>query len=159
MSDAKPPREALSRIPSWIMVGGVVGCILTLTVQREISSPPASTKTPPPAVTRPVEPTPTPTPARPELGLVEMEELFGTYHELAVWRHGITEVAFWNPATNEYSIFVEVLKNGDDYFFRTLPALTRPINESLNDPNVPMRFTETEEARAARRPQYLLPSR
>ena len=93
------------------------------------------------------------------MSLVAMEEIFAQYRDYVTWRHGITEVVFWNEASNEYSIFVEVLKSGDDYYFRNIPFLTRPINEELNDPKLPIRFTETEDARAERRARFFMSPR
>ena len=160
MLEPKPTRESLSKTPSWIMLGVIIGSIVTVTVQkhwggRNDESPPIPAPAAGPAGETSKEPAITNT----HLSLFAMETLFQQYQENVVWRHEIKEVVFWNPFTDQYSEYVEVLRNGEDFYFRSIPRLTRPIIEELMDPNVPMRFTEPESVRAERRPQYSLPGR
>ena len=157
MPDPKPTRESLSKVPSWIMLGAVIGGILTVTVQRRWAGE-TRPQTPPPATVAVEKPAP------PELksadthiSLLKMEEIFRLHQEHAMFRHGFTEVAFWNEVTNEYSVYVEVLQSGDEFYFRNIPFLTRPLNDQVNDPRLPIRFTETEESRAGRRGGFFLP--
>ena len=88
-----------------------------------------------------------------------MEAIFERWQNKAIWRHELTEVAYWNPTTNQYSEFVEVLRSGEDLYFRTIPRLTRPLIDQDLEPAVPIRFTELEETRAARRAPYMIAPR
>ena len=158
MPDPKPPRESLSKVPSWIMLGAVIGAILTVTVQRRWAGEPPPPEEPK-AVQTAVEQPPELKPADVHMSLLKMEEIFALHSDRALFRHGFTEVAFWNELTNEYTIFVEILKSGDDFYFRNIPALTRPLNDRVNDAKIPVRFTETEESRAERRGGFFLPGK
>jgi hypothetical protein len=149
MSDEKPPMERLSKVPSWIMLGFVIGGIVALTVKREIDLRDRASE----ASSAAVVPTPVPTPS-PEphhAGLNVMEDIFEKWQANAIWSHDLTQVAFWDPTTNRYSEYVEVLRNGDDLYFRTLPALTWPLIEDGVSPDTPLRFAEPESVHAERR--------
>lgn len=160
MPDPKPAKEPLSKTPSWIMLGFVVGCIVALTVKRDLdarersgasalaqqSKPPSAHLTAMPAVKPPVT----------HLSLSDMEAIFERWQNKAIWRHELTEVAYWNPMTNQYSEFVEVLRSGEALYFRSIPHLTRPLVEEDAESAAPIRFTELEEMRAARRAPFIL---
>ncbi|PTY07770.1 hypothetical protein DB347_05970 [Opitutaceae bacterium EW11] len=150
MNDPKSKREPLSKTPSWIMLGIVIGAVLGTAAQtqwqkREQARAEAAQKAAP--VPKP-EPPPAPKPEPVHLPLTEMEAVFEKWAEDADWVHDVTQVAFWNPVTNQYSEYVEVLRNGEDLYFRSVPKLTRPLIDQPKDPNAPIRFTETEEEHA-----------
>jgi hypothetical protein len=77
----------------------------------------------------------------------DIEAVFAAYGQYAVWDSNRTEVALWNSETKSYSDFFEVLRDGEMLFFRSIPALTRPILTHGTRPEIPLLFTETEEMR------------
>jgi hypothetical protein len=60
-----------------------------------------------------------------------------------VWSGDTTEVALWNPETKSFSECYEVLRTGDNYYFRTIPSLTRPVLTHGIQVESPLEFTET----------------
>lgn len=164
MPDPKPAKEPLSKTPSWIMLGFVIGCIVALTIRKDLDARDKPAALQPPATaasssTPQLEATPPSKAAPRQLSLSDMEAVFVQWQERAIWRHELTEVAFWNPNTNKYSELVEVLRSGEDLYFRTIPRLTRPLIDEVPDLAVPIRFTELEETRAARRAPFMIPPR
>ena len=160
MPDPKPAKESLSKTPSWIMLGFVIGCIVALTVKRDLDAREKSAQVAPATAapsTPQLEGTPPAKTAPTQLSLFEMQAIFWQWRSKAVWRHELTEVVYWNPVTNKYSEFVEVLRSGEDLYFRTISKLTRPLIEEDVDPAAPIRFTELEETRAARRAPFIIP--
>ena len=125
----------LSKTPSWITLGFVLGALFVLALPREEPRRPAT----PPAKTQTVRL------ERPKL--TQIEAVFADWGQHAVWSHDITEVALWDTDTRSYTICYEVLRSGDDYYFRSIPKLTRPILTHGVPANSPLLFTETEESR------------
>jgi hypothetical protein len=145
------PREKLSKTPSWIMVGFVVGCVFAYVAEREIDKrrvkPPAE---PPPVATRPVEPPPPAQVSAMRLSLNEVDAIFRQFTAGAVWENDITEVAVWNPVTKKFSDLVEVMRSGEYFYYRPITRLTRPLISNEPEPGVLLLFTETEANREAR---------
>ncbi len=128
------PISRLSKTPSWITLGFVLGAIFVLLLPSpEKQAPPPG---PPPQTVRLERPK-----------LTDIEAVFAQWHQYAVWKNDLTEVALWDTETHSYSIFYEVLRNGDVYYFRSIPRLTRPVLTRGIDPRSPLEFTETEESR------------
>lgn len=122
-----------STIPSWIMLGFAAGvlCMWLLRVTVEPVAPLPAPVAPPPRVA--VQPRP-----------MEIEAVFAQYAEYAHWANDITEVVLWNRGAQEIVDRFEVRRVGDDYYFRTIPQLTRRVlNHGVPD-NLPIQFTETE---------------
>jgi hypothetical protein len=133
-----PPK--MSMIPSWVMLGFVLGALFVGTL------PPLKKQQPAPPVAPPAfknTPAAAP-PALPQLSTIEA--VFSVWGENAVWDHDTTEVALWNTDLNRFADFYEVRRVGDLYYFRTIPKLTRRIiNHGKQLPvNCPLQFTETE---------------
>lgn len=156
MANADSGRERLSKVPSWIMLGCIIGAIVALTVKQQIDARDAQRVAAANALVKPT-PTPTPTPPPHRASLYEYEDIFDRWEERAVWWHDLTQVAFWNPTTNQYSEYVEVLRNGDDYYFRTIPKLTWPLIDVGVAPDQPLRFAEPESVRAERKARNAIP--
>lgn len=154
MPDApSKPKEKLSTIPSWIMVGFIVGALFSLGVQRELArrdqeKAAAAKPLPPPPVK--LEPVPSPSVVKDRASLSAIENVFVQYESNAVWRNDITEVALWNAQTNKFSELFEVMRSGDNYYFRTIPQLTRPVIRPNPAPDLPLRFTEPEDVQMKR---------
>ncbi|HEY0947694.1 MAG TPA: hypothetical protein VGD81_20595 [Opitutaceae bacterium] len=153
MSTAAAKRK-LSKTPSWIMVGFVLGVLTILGFQADKDEQPA----PSPGETAPSSAAPAPTAPlrnvtaldnRPSLAAIEA--VFARFRDLAFWENDLTEVALWNSATNEFSDHYEVTRNAAGaFFFRSIPRFTRLPLENYGPPNCPLRFTETETMREDR---------
>lgn len=131
------------------MLGFVIGCIVSLSVKKQIEARAAADAAARDhaALTATPEPTPTPTPV-PQLHhatLNELEAIFTRWQGHAVWRNDLTEVAFWNPLTNQYNEYVEVLRSGEDFYFRNVTHLTRPLSHDNIPHDAPLRFTDPNE--------------
>lgn len=134
-----PPKPPLSRTPSWLLLGFVVGALFVWLLPKVEKS------AEPPALTKPVEKKPV---AAPKLDLNKIDAVFAAWGEHAVWDHDVTEVALWDSETNEFSQYFEVVRANGNYYFRPLDRLTRPILTHGEDlPDSPLRFTETAEMR------------
>jgi hypothetical protein len=134
-SDRTPPLSRLSKTPSWVLLGFVIGALFVWALPREITTPagPAGTKT----LTVQLE--------RPKA--TDIEAVFAEWGRYAVWEHDLTEVALWDVDRKSYSIFYEVLRSGDIIYFRSIPRLTRPILTHGVHVHSPLQYTETEEQR------------
>jgi hypothetical protein len=131
----------LSKTPSWIMLGFVLGALFVVALpplQKRPAPPPAATirAADPPRSTTPREP--------PQLTTIEA--VFAEWGRHAVWSDDVTEVALWNSADRAFSDFYEVRRVGDAYYFRTISQLTRRIiSRGKPMPESPLQFTESEE--------------
>ncbi|MGC4074531.1 MAG: hypothetical protein QM760_18935 [Nibricoccus sp.] len=147
------PREKLSKTPSWIMVGFVIGCVFAYIVNREVERRGQGTVPGPVASSRPA---PAPAPAVPEtppamrLSQNEVDAMFHQVSENAVWENDLTQIAVWNPLTKKFSDLVEVMRSGEYFYYRPLTHLTRPLITAEAGEGVLILFTETEAARAKR---------
>ena len=128
------PVSRMSKVPSWISVGFVLGAAFVWGLRPK----------PQPPEVKIVEVVP-PQPA--ETKLTTIEAVFAEWGEHAVWHNDATEIAYWNPGTEEFSEFYEVRRLGEALYFRSIPRLTRRlINRGKPlPPECPLRFTETEE--------------
>jgi hypothetical protein len=130
----------LSKTPSWIMLGFLLGAIFVAAL------PPFRKKPAPEAAAfRAVEPPKRAEPREPPQ-LTTIEAVFDVWGKHAVWSDDVTEVALWNDREKEYSDYFEVRRFGDMHYFRTIPRLTRRIiARGKPIPESPLLFTETEE--------------
>ena len=79
------------------------------------------------------------------LGALEAQfERWGGY---AVWADDVTEFAFWDPRRKKHSDLYEVRRVGGRFYYRTIPALTRPLIDHGPRAAIPFQFTETQEMR------------
>jgi hypothetical protein len=135
---ARPAKP--SQIPSWVTLGFVLGALFVLAWPRGAPDAPEA---------RPaVESAPTKPPAfaaAPTIGTIDA--VFQAWGGGAVWSDGTTEVALWSPETKSYSDCYEVVDVNGDYYYRPIPALTRPILTHGVPENSPLEFTETERQR------------
>jgi hypothetical protein len=160
----QPSREKLSKVPSWIMLGVVLGGIGFYGVQsffdeqrgkkqRQKAPPAASTPALPPARDASGGKPSATAKNDPHMSLFAIDAVFRAHGASAVWEHDLTEIVLWNPATQSYSTGVEVLRNGDTYYYRLLDRLTRPVLTEGVDPNAPIRLTEPASYQERRRQQ------
>jgi len=130
-----PSPARLSKTPSWITLGFVLGALFVLALQREESDKRLSTAVPPTTVRL----------ERPKM--TEIEAVFADWGKYAVWQNDVTEVALWDTEKHNYSICYEVVRIGENYYFRSIPRLTRPVLTRGVRSESPLQFTETEESR------------
>jgi hypothetical protein len=134
----RPRSVPLSKTPSWVMLGFVLGALFVLALPRTPAPVPRSAVVVPPAISRP--------PAiAPQLTVIEA--VFTAWGDHAVWENNTTQVAMWNAATGDFSEYYEVRRVDGVLYFRTLPKLTRRIirHGKPLPANCPLQFTETEE--------------
>jgi hypothetical protein len=139
-NELRPPkREQLSKTPSWIMLGIVLGAAFVLAWPRKPTLP-----APPPEIVTPSAPKPSGPPT------IERATFFeGVFAELshnAVWQDETTEVAFWNAELKAFSECYEVLRYGDKFYFRSIPHLTRPVLTEGVSTDSPLQFTAPSSA-------------
>ena len=145
-SDApRPPRrEQLSKVPSWVMLGFVLGAACVLAWPRQPGLRPTPTLTPAVLRKAPPEPAHPPTIERAKF----FESVFAEWSRFAVWEDELTEVAFISAETNSFSEHFEVFRSGERYYFRSIPQFTRPVLTHGDIPNnSPLLFTEPQAVR------------
>lgn len=132
--DRPPSPSRLSKTPSWVLLGFVIGALFVWSLPRP--SPPAGRPSPPPRTVVLERPKAT-----------DIEAVFAEWGRHASWDHDLTEVALWDVDTKSYSIFYEILRSGEGLYFRSIPRLTRPLLTHGVPKTIPLQFTETEEQR------------
>ncbi len=163
-----PLRKAeprLSRTPSWVMLGFLFGAAWMYFWQRDQRAQAPA----PAAAVRVVE---VPKPAAPRVA-----QPFGTIEAVWAaaiedgktdidWNGDVTEVALWNRQERAFADFYEVRRAGGQYYFRTIPSLTRRVvNRGKGLETAALRFTESEaryqewleHGRSEKRPDLPLP--
>ena len=138
--DEDPPPAAPgkpSQVPSWVTLGFVLGALFVLALPRKAGEPAQPAPVPQAAPSRPAEP------AR----LSTIEAVFAAWDRFAVWSGDTTEVALWSPETKSFSECYEVYRSGDNYYFRSIPSLTRPVLTHGVQAESPLEFTESARQR------------
>ena len=129
-----PPPAKMSTIPSWVMLGFVLGAFFVWALPTPEKAPPPS---PAPVERAPANPMPAARLPR----LTDVEAVFAQWERYAIWENDGTEVAFWNEETRSFSNFFEVLRSGDRLFFCSIPKLTRPLIKRGVEARSPLLFT------------------
>ena len=133
----------MSKTPSWIMLGFLLGALTVIALPPLRKSPPAA-PVPLPDLRSPEQAGKRTEPAPPPQ-LTTIEAVFAEWGKHASWTDSTTEVAMWNSHRESYSDYYEVLRIGNYYYFRSIPTLTRRIIERGKPmPESPLLFTETE---------------
>lgn len=139
----KPSAAKLSRTPSWVLLGFIVGAgFVWLLPEREAA--PVATKVAEVAPVAKAQSSPR-LPAK--RSVTDIEAVFEEYGRYAVWDQNRTEVGMWNAQKNAYGDFYEVIRQEGNLYFRSIPRLTRPMLANAEHSEVPLVFTETEEMR------------
>jgi hypothetical protein len=119
---------------SWATLGFIVGTLFVLALPA---------RRPPPLAPEPITEVVKRTIA-PELTTIEA--VFLAWDKYAVWSDDTTQVALYNDQTKDFSDFYEVLRVNENYYFRTITGLTRPVLTHGGIPaNSPLLFTETAQ--------------
>ena len=138
----RPPISQLSKTPSWVMLGFILGALFVSALPRKNPPVPKPIVLAPPEVRKADEKGP------PRLKpLQTIEAVFPLWAHFAVWENETTQVALWDVEIGQFADFYEVRRVGDIYFYRTIPALTNRLltHGAPLPPNCPLRFTESEE--------------
>ena len=135
LSDRPPSPARLSKTPSWVLLGFVIGALFVWALPRETKTA-ASPAGPKPATVLLERPKAT-----------DIEAVFAVWGRYAVWDHELTEVALWDVDMKSYTIYYEILRSGDAIYFRSIPKLTRPLLVHGLPKGAPLQYTETEEQR------------
>lgn len=138
------PKTELSQAPSWILLGFVVGAVFVFLLRRQYIVEEALLA--PPAVEAPAsaasENLASPTAARAgEPTAAAFDAVWRAWGHHAVWVDDTTQVALWNAKSGDYSDAFEVVRRGDEFYFRPLPALTRPMVDRGLGVGAPLQFT------------------
>lgn len=129
----------MSKTPSWIMLGFLLGAAFVAALPPLEKEPRES------PVVRAIEEPKASEPRNPPQ-LTTIEAVFAEWGKHAVWSDDVTEVALWRPEDKAYTDFYEVRRFGGEYYFRSIPELTRRIiSHGKPLPESPLQFTETEE--------------
>jgi hypothetical protein len=133
----RPPISQLSKTPSWVMLGFILGALFVSALPRHEAPAPR------PIVVAP-EGSRRVTLERPMLTTIEA--VFSDWADYAVWEDDTTQVALWNAAVGEFAEFYEVRRVDGTLYFRSIPHLTNPVlrNGQPLPSNCPLRFTESE---------------
>ena len=128
----------LSKTPSWVMLGFVLGALFIYAMMRRdepVAAVPVRFVEAPKAVP----------PRRPML-LTTIEAVFSVWGEHAKWTEDRTEVALWNKEERKFSDLYEVRRIAGGFYFRSIPELSRRIIRHGKElSGSPLQFTETEE--------------
>lgn len=122
----------LSKTPSWITLGFVLGALFVFSLPREDKSVRA-----PVAPVNPLQPQRLDRPK-----LTDIEAVFAEWGRYALWADDLTQVALWDTEKHSYSIFYEVLRSNGNYYFRSISRIDRFVapEEIRLPPNSPLRF-------------------
>jgi hypothetical protein len=132
------PRSRLSKTPSWVSLGFLLGALFVWTLPREEKAPAAFSPEAAPQVVQLERPK-----------LTEIEAVFAEWETYAVWKNDVSEVAMWDTEKRSYTLCYEVLRQGGSYYFRSIPQLTRPVLTRGVPADAPLQFAETDESRRA----------
>lgn len=134
--DPPAPPAKPSQVPSWVTLGFALGALFVLALPRrdrvEAESHPA---------VEAIVPTPARPAAPPRISTIEA--VFAIWGKYAVWSDDTTEVALWNAETKSFSDCFEVVRAGNEYYFRTISRLTRPVLVHGVADESPLQFTES----------------
>ena len=122
------------------MLGILIGALSVMALPRKEKEAPAEPAPEPPAPRIVLD--------KPRLTVIEA--VFAQWGQYASWSNGTTQVALWNGTAKAYTDCFEVIRSGDQDYFRSIPSLTHPVLTHGTAPsNPPLQFTETEQQRSA----------
>ena len=147
MEESSSKNRSPSDIPSWIMLGFALGALLVWGIERPRRSEPAGGG-PQALPASPPPPSAAPQPGPISTSLSTVENVFSEWSRFAVWENDATEIAIWNTHSRGYDEYFEVMRIGDQFYFRSISRLTRPIlTHGGVPPECPLQFTESEQQR------------
>lgn len=157
MSDAEQFKvEKPSQIPSWIMVGFVIGALTMWAFQSGgpdelvAEAKRAEVATPKEAEPEVLAGSSNPMAREDQPSIELVAALFDQFREYAFWSNGRTEIGVWNGKTLSFSNRFEVLEHGGRVYFRPISSFSRLPLDGYGPDASPLLFTETAEQRATR---------
>lgn len=145
-------RKKLSQVPSWIMLGFVVG-VLTMWLFRsapEPHQPPVEQPEPEIAETTAAVDEEPENSGDGSLSMALLGAIWEEYRAYAFWNEDRTQIGVWNSATYGFTDRYEVLRGEEFDYFRPIDSFTRLTLPGYGPENSPILFTETAEQRAIR---------
>jgi hypothetical protein len=145
-----------SPVPSWVMLGFIIGVLTMWAFQSgqsshvEVDREPVSEIGEGATGEAEVEGESNPLAREDQPSIELVAAVFDQLSEYAFWAEGRTEIAMWNGKTLSFSDHFEVLRVSDRTFFRPITGFTRLPLEGYGPDDSPILFTETPEQRAAR---------
>lgn len=133
------PRTRLSKTPSWITLGFILGAMFVWSLPDEETKTNAALSAELPTKVMQLE--------RPKL--TEVEAVFSEWERFAVWKNAVTQIAMWDTEKRSYTLYYEVMQQNGEYYFRSISKLTRPLLTRGVPADAPLQFAETEESRRA----------
>lgn len=132
----RPPISQLSKTPSWVMLGFVLGALFVSALPRHEAPAP-----------RPIMVAPERSAEREPPLLTTVEAVFSEWSDYAIWENDTTQIALWNSAKGEFAEFYEVRRTDDGFYFRSITQLTHPLvrHGKPLPSECPLRFTESAE--------------
>jgi len=159
-----PPRppsvKRLSKTPSWIMLGFVLGVVFVFSLPRRspevvyVPAPDESVS----SVPQPQQSEQGVAPPQQQADFTVLEAVFSEWQSYAVWDGDVTEVALWDSEAGHYARFYEVLRapagpggagGPITFYYRSIPVLTRPVLTHGVSASAPLLFTEPDALRQA----------
>lgn len=137
-----PSAKYLSKTPSWVSLGFILGALFVWALparRAEVSADVPAKALPDTGTVRQA--------AAPKPSITEIEAVFAGWGDQAVWDQDVTEVALWDIEGRAFSRYYEVLRARDNYYFRSIDHLTRPVLTHGVKKEGPLLYTETEEMR------------
>jgi hypothetical protein len=115
--DESPPAspQKLSKAPSWVMVGFVLGAAFVAALNSRPRRETAANVSPPAPPPKAAPATVTPP------GLSDVEAYFAKWGDHAVWANDTTYIVAWDIASATYRDAFEVLRVGEKLYFRSVP--------------------------------------
>ena len=142
-----------SQIPSWVMVGFVLGVLTMWGFQSGDDAETVANNEPPTAVgetSLPDAPSDNPLKREGKPSIEVVQELFDDLREWAFWTDDRTEIAVWNATTGGFTDHFEIVRGDDTDYFRAIPRFSRLPLEGYGPEHSPILFTETAEQRSKR---------
>ena len=142
-----------SQIPSWVMVGFVLGVLTMWGFQSSEDSEPAAaeaTANATPETSTSGAPTENPLMQDGKPSIEMVQRLFSGLREWAFWTDDRTEIAVWNATTSGFTDHFEIIRGDDRDYFRAIPRFSRLPLEGYGPEHSPILFTETAEQRSQR---------
>lgn len=143
-------RKKPSQVPSWLMLGFLVGVVTMWALRSEPKAPEAPPPAPPPTIHEIASAAPSLTAPEDSASLAIAEALFEEYRNWAFWNEDKTQIAIWNSTTLGFTDRFEIIRTLEGDYFRSIPSFTRVPIEGYGPENSPILFTETAEQKLKR---------
>ena len=151
--DTSPTHNKPSQIPSWVMVGFVLGVLTMWGFQSDAPAEATATVVKPAEVADDLAsaaPTENPLMQDGKPSIEVVQRLFEGLREWAFWTDDRTEIAVWNATTLGFTDHFEIIRGDEADYFRAIPGFSRLPLEGYGPEHSPILFTETAEQRAKR---------